>query len=153
MALYSRTGDKTKHLTEERYRKDEIFNAITTGIIADENKDLSIKQISKELEVDKNTSKAALIAYKDILPNLTRNRQEWYQKNRGNIFRAIEDLAAESLIQKIKAGELSGKDLTSALKTLHQLGRLEEGLSTENIAQSIQVTNKTSLPEAIKAKD
>lgn len=162
MALYQKAYTYCKDKTEPTYKPREVFNALTVAEVTAENPtEMTLRKVGNILEVDKETSKQALKAYNEIMPLMTKNRQEWYQQNRKKIFGAIEDLAAESLLQKIRNGEMSGKDLTSALKTLHQLGRLESGLSTENIAQSIQVTNKTSkpletidiLPEAIKPKD
>lgn len=123
-------------------------NAIETAIRRENGS--SLNEVANDLGVDKKSVVKYEQEFKRILPHFgDQNRIDWFRKNRANIYTILEDLAAESLANKIRAGDGNARELTAAVKMLHSIGRLEKGQSTGNIEH--RVHNEPKQPESIQA--
>jgi hypothetical protein len=138
-----------KKANKDRYSIEDFGNAIQIGAQIEEDDSITLKELARQVMVDKNTVKSHVEVYQKMLPAMqSEARHSWFVRNECKIYESIKDLACEKLIEKIRAGELQGKELTNAIDVLTRVGRLQAGKSTENIAHAHTVTPQQSIDVA-----
>ena len=88
---------------------------------------------------------------KRIYTLIDKENLEAYKANKVNIFNAIEVKLLEEAIQPSKLKKLSTRDAVISFGVIHDKNRLEQGLSTENVA--IQDVSSKLSANARKASD
>ena len=88
---------------------------------------------------------------KGIFAILDKEEHDGYEQNKVKIFSAIERELLQSALQPNKLKKMSSRDAVVAFGIIHDKNRLEQGLSTENVA--IQGVSAELAEKATNAAD
>ena len=111
----------------------------------------STKTIANKLGITAGTVRRWSKAILDSYPNLPEVLE--YDENRADLVAHIEGKALKSIHDKIDKPNVALKDATLAFKVLHTAGRLERGLSSQNISQKVDISFTSVNPAHISDSD
>ena len=96
-------------------------------------------EIGKEVLVNVDEVHRVLKLFEPIFPKLP--QVEYYRKHKHELLDAGTLQLLESVLEPSGLAKARPNENAYALKVVHEIGRLEKGLSTANISSKVQFTN------------